>query len=35
VLDDGEFVATVVPLTGQDEILYEVRTEQSDPRPLM
>lgn len=25
VLDDGEVVATFVPLTGRDEILYEVR----------
>lgn len=25
VLDDGEIVATFVPLTGRDEILYEVR----------
>ena len=26
ILDDGDIVATFVPLTGRDEILYEVRT---------
>ncbi len=34
ILDDGEIVATFVPLTGRDEILYEVRVEQSElPAP--
>ncbi len=27
ILDDGEIVATFVPLTGRDEILYEVRAD--------
>jgi len=33
VLDDGEIVATFVPLTGRDEVLYEFRTgvASSDP----
>jgi hypothetical protein len=29
VLDDGEIVATFVPLTGRDEILYEVEVDES------
>jgi Icc protein len=32
ILDDGEIVATFVPLTGHDEILYEVRLEESELR---
>ena len=28
ILDDGEIVATFVPLTGRDEILYEVRLDE-------
>jgi 3',5'-cyclic AMP phosphodiesterase CpdA len=35
VLDDGEIVATFVPLTGRDEILYEVRAEDSELRPAV
>jgi Icc protein len=35
VLDDGEFVATLVPLTGRDEILYEVIVDESDLRPAV
>jgi 3',5'-cyclic-AMP phosphodiesterase len=31
ILDDGEIVATFVPLTGHDEILYEVRLDESEP----
>ena len=30
ILDDGETVATFVPLTGRDEILYEVRADESE-----
>lgn len=33
ILDDGEIVATFVPLTGRDEILYEVLVDNSDLRP--
>ena len=33
MLDDGEIVATFVPLTGRDEILYEVRADESELRP--
>jgi 3',5'-cyclic AMP phosphodiesterase CpdA len=40
ILGDGEIVATFVPLTGHDEILYEVRLDESElpadhgaPRP--
>jgi 3',5'-cyclic AMP phosphodiesterase CpdA len=29
ILDDGEIVATFVPLTGRDEILYEVRLDEA------
>jgi 3',5'-cyclic-AMP phosphodiesterase len=35
VLDDGEFVATFVPLTGRDEILYEVIVDEADRRPAV
>ena len=35
VLDDGEFVATFVPLTGRDEILYEVMVDEADLRPAV
>jgi 3',5'-cyclic-AMP phosphodiesterase len=35
ILDDGEIVATFVPLTGGDEILYEVRTDDSELRPAV
>lgn len=35
VLDDGEFVATFVPLTGRDEILYEVIVDEADLRPAV
>ena len=34
ILDDGEIVATFVPLTGRDEILYEVRADESELRPV-
>jgi 3',5'-cyclic-AMP phosphodiesterase len=33
ILDDGEIIATFVPLTGRDEILYEVHLDQSQLRP--
>ena len=33
ILDDGEIVATFVPLTGRDEILYEVIVDDADLRP--
>jgi 3',5'-cyclic AMP phosphodiesterase CpdA len=33
ILDDGAIVATFVPLTGRDEILYEVIVDDADPRP--
>jgi 3',5'-cyclic-AMP phosphodiesterase len=34
-LDDGDLVATFVPLTGRDEVLYEVRADDAElpPRP--
>ena len=35
ILDDGEIVATFVPLTGRDEILYEVRADESELRPAV
>lgn len=35
ILDDGEIVATLVPLTGRDEILYEVRADESELRPAV
>ena len=35
VLDDGEIVATFVPLTGRDEILYEVRVDEAEVRPAV
>jgi 3',5'-cyclic-AMP phosphodiesterase len=35
ILDDGELVAPFVPLTGRDEILYEVRAEESQLRPAI
>lgn len=35
VLDDGEMVATFVPLTGRDEILYEVRVDETELRPAV
>jgi 3',5'-cyclic AMP phosphodiesterase CpdA len=35
VLDDGEIVATFVPLTGRDEILYEVRVDEAELRPAV
>ena len=34
ILDDGEIVATFVPLTGRDEILYEFRADSTD-RPSL
>lgn len=34
ILDDGETVATFVPLTGQDEILYELGADEAEVRPL-
>ena len=40
ILDDGEIVATFVPLTGHEEILYDIRLDESElpvdhaaPRP--
>lgn len=33
ILDDGEIVATFVPLTGRDEILYEVHADESQLGP--
>jgi 3',5'-cyclic AMP phosphodiesterase CpdA len=30
ILDDGEIVATFVPLTGRDEILYDVRVDEAN-----
>jgi 3',5'-cyclic AMP phosphodiesterase CpdA len=35
ILDDGEIVATFVPLTGRDEILYEVDVDESQLRPAV
>jgi hypothetical protein len=35
VLDDGEIVATFVPITGRDEILYEVHADESQLRPAV
>jgi len=35
ILDDGEIVATFVPLTGRDEILYEVHADESELRPAV
>jgi 3',5'-cyclic AMP phosphodiesterase CpdA len=35
ILDDGEIVATFVPLTGRDEILYEVHVDESELRPAV
>jgi 3',5'-cyclic-AMP phosphodiesterase len=35
ILDDGEIVATFVPLTGRDEILYEARVDKSNLRPAV
>jgi 3',5'-cyclic AMP phosphodiesterase CpdA len=35
ILDDGEIVATFVPLTGRDETLYEVRADESQVRPAI
>jgi 3',5'-cyclic AMP phosphodiesterase CpdA len=33
VLDNGEIVTTYVPLTGRDEVLYEVVIDETDARP--
>jgi hypothetical protein len=33
ILDDGDIVATFVPLTGRDEILYDIQMDQSQLRP--
>jgi hypothetical protein len=30
ILDDGEIVATFVPLTGRDEILYDVPVDEAN-----
>jgi hypothetical protein len=35
ILDDGEIVATFVPLTGREEILYDVRVEETELRPAV
>jgi 3',5'-cyclic-AMP phosphodiesterase len=35
VLDTGEIVATFVPLTGREEILYEVEVDESELRPAV
>ena len=35
ILDDGEIVATFVPLTGRDEILYEVAVNELEPSPAV
>jgi 3',5'-cyclic AMP phosphodiesterase CpdA len=35
ILDDGEIVATFIPLTGRDEILYEDRPDESELRPAV
>ncbi|HTP19679.1 MAG TPA: hypothetical protein VMJ65_08750 [Solirubrobacteraceae bacterium] len=35
VLDDGEIVATFVPLTGREEILYEVHVDETQRRPVV
>jgi len=35
ILDDGEIVATFVPLTGRDEILYDVRLDDAELRPVV
>jgi 3',5'-cyclic AMP phosphodiesterase CpdA len=35
ILDDGEMVTTFVPLTGRDEILYEVDADESELRPAV
>jgi 3',5'-cyclic-AMP phosphodiesterase len=35
ILDDGEIVATFVPLTGRDEILYEVHADETGLRPAV
>jgi hypothetical protein len=35
VLDDGEIVATFVPLTGRDETLYEASADESGVRPAV
>lgn len=35
ILGDGEIVATFVPLTGRDEILYEVQADGSQVRPAL
>jgi 3',5'-cyclic-AMP phosphodiesterase len=33
ILDDGEIVATFVPLTGRDDVLYDVQVDESGLRP--
>jgi 3',5'-cyclic AMP phosphodiesterase CpdA len=35
ILDDSEIVVTFVPLTGRDEILYEVHADDSEVRPAV
>jgi 3',5'-cyclic AMP phosphodiesterase CpdA len=35
ILEDGEMVTTFVPLTGRDEILYEVDADESELRPAV
>jgi 3',5'-cyclic-AMP phosphodiesterase len=35
ILDDGEIVATFVPLTGREEILYDVRVDETELRPAV
>jgi hypothetical protein len=35
ILDDGEIVATFVPLTGRNEILYDVRLDDAELRPAV
>ena len=35
ILDDGEIVATFVPLTGRDEILYDHRVGEAELRPAV
>lgn len=35
VLDDAQIVATFVPLTGRDEILYEVRPAEPELHPAV
>jgi 3',5'-cyclic AMP phosphodiesterase CpdA len=35
ILEDGEIVATFIPLTGRDEILYEVPADEPELRPAV